>query len=88
MKQIKYKIEVTAEDIELGMPFALSAVKCPVFRAMKRVVPKMKAVGAVTARAQNTTFMLPPEITKKIENFAYGERCEPFSFEVGGTEYD
>lgn len=85
---VKYMIEVTKEDIELGIKTPLSATKCPVFRAMKRIVPKLRSVGVTTARAQNSVFELPTEVAKRIEAFGHGVAGEPFSFEVEGTVYD
>jgi hypothetical protein len=84
---MKLKIEVTAEDIQNGMPGWCG--KCPVALAVRRalggfVKREVASVGVSYAAVyvDSRIHMLPSDARMFVQNFDEGEPVEPFDFEI------
>ena len=82
----KIKIEVTAGDIERGVP--CHAYRCPVGRALARMFKHSVCVGEIdhrlTWRRVGVTkdHPLPPAVARFVHRFDLGKKVRPFTFEV------
>ena len=79
---MKYTINVTQEDIKLGVP--TDECKCPIALACRRAIGMPVRVDAYAITVSGVTCCLPNEVDSFIQAFdTVGRRAvEPFSFEI------
>lgn len=86
---MKVKIEVTAEDIEMGVRYECRG--CPIARAVMRRFPEAEAVFAreyhITifqpyGLASNIRFGTPNVAVNFMNVFDYGKPVQPITFEM------
>lgn len=76
-----FKIEVTQEDIENGVP--CKSLYCPIALAVSRKLGIPVYIGIYTVCAEhNDLAKLPYKATKWITQFDIGRKVEPFSFDL------
>ena len=74
------KVQVTEEDIAKGVPLKIH--KCPVARAIARVVGKEVRVANLSYSFDGSEFPLPSVAIDFIADFDIGRPVQPFEFEL------
>ena len=76
---MKYKIEITQEDIDRGMRGRSDF--CPVALALRRKWPEAE-MGCFACDLGNRLVLVPELVSKFVEDFDSGKPVKPFTFEI------